>query len=125
MNLNKKALEAGGRALNGAGWISFECYHEPGEYDRCEKCKDCCDNVAGRIITAYLDALIVTTREELDALPVGSVVIETLPAEANMAPWVFEMDELGTWMTTCSDKAYYSSQINIPARVIYTPEETE
>ena len=125
MNLNKKALEAGARALNGAGWISFECYHEPGEYDRCEKCKDCCDNVTGRIITAYLEAMVVTTHEELSALPVGSVVIETLPAEANDVPWVFEMDELGTWMTTCSDKAYYGSVINLPARVIYTPEETE
>ena len=126
MNLNEKAMEAGARALNGAGWISFECYHEPGEYDRCEKCKDCCDNVAGRIITAYLEAMVVNTREELDALPVGTVIqdfnddfmrITELGFEYNgsrKGVIEFRMDEPEslTWVIT-------------PARVIYTPEVQE
>ena len=119
MNLNEKALDQASRELL---VDSVHCRCAPSlSGPPCWYCKDRTEDV----ITAYLEAMVVNTREELDALPVGAVVIETLPAEANDVPWVFEMDELGTWMTTCSDKAYYSSQINLPARVLYTPEETE
>lgn len=133
MNLYKKALREASRVLSawGPGIDPVEdlvskaefTRHEAEEYVKTGERRDL--ETASKIITAYHEALIVSTREELDALPVGAVVIETLPAEVNDVPWVFEMDELGTWMTTCSDKAYYSSLITLPARVIYTPEETE
>ena len=133
MNLYKKALREASRVLSawGPGIDPVEdlvskaefTRHEAEEYVKTGERRDL--ETAQKIITAYLEAMVVTTREELSALPVGSVVIETLPAEVNDVPWVFEMDELGTWMTPGADTIYFTSQINLPARVIYTPEETE
>ena len=120
--LNRDALEVGLRA---GGYA----YSTGGDQN----------DVSLAAITAYLDALpeplvnskpnqnldLVSTREELDKLPVGAVVVEILPDGEGCAPWIFEMDDMGTWMTPGAETGYGSSQINLPARVIYTPEVQE
>lgn len=61
---------------------------------------------------------VVTTVTELDALPIGSVVLSEQSA-------VFERDEVDmSWMETGVTWRLSSEDIALPARVLYEPEET-
>ena len=112
MNLNKKALEKASRELL---VDSVHCRCAPStSAPPCWYCKDRTEDV----ITAYLEAMVVTTREELDALPVGVVVIDHVKEVAQ------KMSRLG-WSFTGLHLPCTSGDIALPARVIYTPEETE
>lgn len=67
-------IEAAARALNTGGWTCQEGSDEPGNYDNCADCKRYCDEHATAALAAADAASVVTTVEELDALPAGSVI---------------------------------------------------
>lgn len=67
-------IEAAAKALNTAGWTCYEGSDEPGQYDECEDCKRYCDTMARAALAAADKAATITTVEELEALPVGTVV---------------------------------------------------
>lgn len=68
-------IEAAARALNVGGWTCQEGSDEPGNYDACADCKRYCDEHATAALAAADAASIVTTVEELDALPEGAVAL--------------------------------------------------
>lgn len=68
-------IEAAAKALNAAGWTCYEGNDEPGNYGTCEDCTRHCDELATTALAAANKAATITTVEELDALPVGTVVL--------------------------------------------------
>lgn len=79
-----------------------------------------------RAITAagYRKPRVVTTTEELDALPVGSVVLRNGRAFQRFAPRPAAFGEYRMWK--CTDGGYVRSTNDgssiLPATVIYDPE---
>ena len=65
----------------------------------------------------------VTTPAELDALPVGSVVLD-----AHDNPWARPRDGLASWVDLFANSDtllwWSCTRIDLPARVLYEPEET-
>src|SRR5690606_21838849 len=76
----------------------------------------------GWIIDGVIDDVVaartrvVTTVDELDALPVGSVVLDRL-----LMPW--HKRPGARWYATGWDGGVRSPAIPLPARVLYDPEE--
>ncbi len=64
-------------------------------------------------------ARVVTTVEELDALPVGSIVRDVERAAID------EKWDDNTWAEVAYEYTFSSSSIHTPATVIYEPEECE
>ena len=60
---------------------------------------------------------VVTTVTELDALPIGSVVLDRL-----LNPW--HLRGAGRWYAAGWDGGVLSPAVPLPARVLYDPEET-
>ena len=79
------------------------------------------DDAADEIIRAGWrpPARIVTTVEELDALPVGSIVRDDERAALD-EKWDDDM-----WAEVGYESTFYSSSIHTPATVLYEPEGAE
>ncbi|WJZ27849.1 hypothetical protein MOMMJLID_CDS0041 [Arthrobacter phage 1191A] len=115
--LNTDAVTAVARALNEAGWTCYEGGMEPGKYDGCEDCQEVCNELARKALAAYLAVAqpVVNSVEELDKLPVGTVLRDRIG-------WIWEIQDVGEFITTGSEYDSYSQEVNRPARVLYRPE---
>lgn len=58
----------------------------------------------------------VNSVEELDKLPVGTVLRDRIG-------WIWEIQDVGEFITTGSEYDSYSQEVNRPARVLYRPTE--
>lgn len=103
-------IEAAARALNTAGWTCFGGGMEPGEYDECPDCKKFCDDIATAALAAADKAATITTREQFEALPRGTVV-------RDYTGQVAERQE-DFWANTLSGRDR-AAVISFPARVIH------
>lgn len=120
--LNTDAVTAVARALNEAGWTCYEGGMEPGKYDGCEDCQEVCNELARKALAAYLAVAqpVVNSVEELDALPVGSVILDGDPCVLQM---VEKSSIVGSeWAIANEEHIYTTGKITLPARVLYRPE---
>jgi hypothetical protein len=60
----------------------------------------------------------ITTDDELDALPAGSVIL----ADIHGAPAALERFDGGCWFATGCDLPRDDQSIHLPARLLHTPE---
>ena len=67
-------------------------------------------------VSAYLAVAKpeVNSVEELDKLPVGTVLRDRIG-------WIWEIQDVGEFITTGSEYDSYSQEVNRPARVLYRP----
>lgn len=64
---------------------------------------------------------IITTSEEIDALRLGSVVLDEYGVACQVeAEWFTEAGPTRTWMTTGCDA---NASVALPAILLYEPEE--
>lgn len=76
--------------------------------------------IAASILAAgYSKPRTITTAEELDALPVGSVIL------SNGGEDSAQKDDEGYWYLWGGDIGLVSEEIMLPATVLYTPEESK
>lgn len=72
---------------------------------------------ATEVITAIDNASTITTVEELDALPAGSVILDGDPAILQM---VEKSNVVGSeWAMANEEHIYTTGKITLPARVLY------
>jgi len=122
--LNEEALEAMSRVMNPDAWATIDRHPDD---DLTIMTKKAELSKAEKLAAAYLSAVpddIVTTLEELDALPAGSVII-TRGGRVWTAfePRVSFGFEYCRWM--CPDGGYVRDKgwfSNLPARVLYRPK---
>lgn len=63
---------------------------------------------------------IITTAQELQNLPSGTVITEVgRPHVARLVA----TDDFRTWFYTGSDREFYDEEVHLPVRVIYDPKE--
>ena len=98
MTLHESALEAAARELSGAPFPS------PRSVNR-----------ARRVVSAYRAALRVTTRDELDALPAGSVVQSDAGTIACRFDGVYGV-------VFGDDRPFLWDALALPALVLHIPE---
>lgn len=108
--LNPEALEAASDAVT-------ELYTD----GYCPKAED----AAEVAVSAYLAALpaprTITTVEQLDALPVGSVILDGDPAVLQM---VEKSQIVGSeWAMANEEHIYTTGKITLPALVLWVPTE--
>lgn len=115
--LNPDALEAASRVNDPEAWSMIDDIpNDPGAM----RLRESLIAEAGRTVSAYLAVAQpeVNSVEELDALPIGSVVIingTMLQAD--------DRDDYGTmWSRVRDIDAYPSEALALPARVLYRPE---
>lgn len=108
------AVQAGARALNDDGWTCFGGVHEPGQYDDCDQCKRVCDRQSRAALTAAWPHLhpTITTDEELNALPRGTVV------RSNEGSIACRYDDV-FGVVFGDDRPFAWSRLDLPATVLY------
>lgn len=99
-------------ALAHARSATFDCWENGGNMDDLAECT----------IEAYLAVArpVVNSVEELDALPVGSVILDGDPCVLQM---VEKSSIVGSeWAIANEEHIYTTGKITLPARVLYRPE---
>lgn len=68
--------------------------------------------------------MIVRDREELAALPPGTVIVHQ--ENDDTYPWVWEKDTFGAdyWWRTGNEVEFYDSEIDLPVHVVWPPRVT-
>lgn len=105
-------IEAAAQALNTEGWTCQEGSDEPGNYSECEDCTRACDDLARAALAAADKAATITTVEDLDALPVRSVILD----ECGESFQRLDMEGSAVWS---SADLIASDLVELPARVIH------
>lgn len=119
--LNPDAVTVVARALNEAGWTCYEGGMEPGNYDKCEDCQEVCDKIARKALAALSATQpVVNSVEELDALPLGTVIQDS--DDGCILQALERGSIMGTeWYVPGVEEIYTSASVELPARVLYRP----